>query len=88
MAKKKSAGRHVAKQLSQGEIEERLKEIGTTIKRLRDERTTIDAFAYEINISRSNIGRYEAGSDMYLSNFLKVIHGLGMTPEEFFKQVK
>ncbi len=29
--------------------------------------------------------RYEAGGDMYLSTFLKLLHGLDIKPEDFFK---
>ena len=65
----------VAKALSQVEVEEMLKTIGKFIKKSRKERSSLEDFAYEINISRSALARYEAGGDMLLSSFLKVAYG-------------
>lgn len=86
--RKNRTGNTVATELEPDELKKQLRQIGTTFKRLREERTTIDAFAYEANIARSNINRADQGKDMKLSTFLKLVHGLGLTPEEFFREVK
>jgi transcriptional regulator with XRE-family HTH domain len=62
--------------------------IGKLIKLKRKARTILESFAYEINVSRSSMERYEAGGDMYLSTFLKVLHGLESKPADFFKEIK
>ena len=82
-----SARRPVAQELSAAETEKMLIKIGKLLKKKRQERTTLESFSYEIDISRSAMTRYEAGGDMYLSTFLKLLHGLDVTPEEFFKDV-
>jgi transcriptional regulator with XRE-family HTH domain len=61
--------------------------IGKLIKARRKDRTTLEAFAYEINVSRSAMTKYEAGGDMYLSTFLKLLHGLDVKGEDFFKEL-
>lgn len=82
-----SARRPIAQELSAAETEKLLNKIGKTLKNKRQVRTTLESFSYEINISRSAMTRYEAGGDMYLSTFLKLLHGLDIKPEEFFKDV-
>ena len=78
----------IAKELPDAEMEKLLLEIGKLIKTLRDDRTTLERFAYEINISRSQMSKYEAGGDMFLSTFLKLLHGLDASGEEFFKELE
>ena len=82
-----TARRPIAQELSDAETEKMLNKIGKTLKNKRQARTTLESFSYEINISRSAMTRYEAGGDMYLSTFLKLLHGLDIKPEEFFKDV-
>ena len=82
-----SARRPIAQELSAAETEKMLNRIGKVLKNKRQTRTTLESFSYEINISRSAMTRYESGGDMYLSTFLKLLHGLDITPEEFFKDV-
>ena len=87
--KRANKGQHlIAKELSEAEKDRLLLEIGKLIKAMRDDRTTLERFAYEINISRSQMSKYEAGSDMLLSTFLKLLHGLDATGEEFFKELQ
>jgi transcriptional regulator with XRE-family HTH domain len=86
--KKKPGKRPIAKELPAGEVEKILKNIGKLIKESRQERSSLEDFAYEINISRSALARYEAGGDMLLSSFLKVVYGLDIEPEEFLKLIK
>jgi transcriptional regulator with XRE-family HTH domain len=85
--RKPPAKRPVAQELSAVETEKMLNKIGKVLKNKRQARTTLESFSYEINISRSAMTRYEAGGDMYLSTFLKLLHGLDVTPEDFFKDV-
>ena len=88
MRKKKPTVRPVAEELSAAEIEKLLSKIGKLLHSKRKARTTLESFAYEINVSRSAMTRYEAGSDMYLSTFLKLLHGLEAPGDEFFKEIK
>jgi len=87
MRKLKPSRRPIAQELSTAEIEKMLNKIGRMLKNKRKSRTTLESFSYEINISRSAMTRYESGGDMYLSTFLKLLHGLDITPEEFFKDM-
>jgi transcriptional regulator with XRE-family HTH domain len=43
-------------------------------------------FAYDIEISRVGMSRYETGAfdDIRIRTLLKIVDGLGMTPKEFF----
>ena len=81
------ARRPIAQELSAAETEKLLNKIGKALKNKRQARTTLESFSYEINVSRSAMTRYESGGDMYLSTFLKLLHGLDIKPEEFFKDV-
>ena len=85
--RRSSARRPIAQELSATETEKMLNKIGKALKNKRQARTTLESFSYEINISRSAMTRYESGGDMYLSTFLKLLHGLDIKPEEFFKDV-
>jgi transcriptional regulator with XRE-family HTH domain len=87
MRKLKPSRRPVAQELSATETEKMLLKIGKMLKNKRKARTTLESFSYEINISRSAMTRYEAGGDMYLSTFLKLLHGLDIKPEDFFKDI-
>ena len=69
--------------------EEVLKKIGQRMKEIRKEKgyKNYELFAYENGIPRAQYGRYERGSDLKLSNLLKVLDGFDMTLEEFFKGI-
>lgn len=86
--KKENKEQLIAKELSNAEVEKILLAIGRLIKTTREKRTTLERFAYEINISRSQMSKYEAGGDMFLSTFLRVLHGLDITGEEFFSELE
>lgn len=86
--KKPKAARPVVKELSVEEIEKILQRISKLIKSKRKTLTTLEDFSYEVGISRSAMAKYEAGADMYLTTFFKLIHGLNITPEEFYKALK
>lgn len=62
--------------------------VSKKIKKLRKEKgfNSYELFAYDIEISRAGMAKYEAGTfdDIRLRTLLKIIDGLGMTPAEFF----
>ena len=71
------------------ELKEYLKKLGERIKTLRKEKgyANYEVFSYERNLSRSQVGRYEAGTeDLQFSSLLKVIRALDMTVGEFFSE--
>ncbi|WP_315814081.1 hypothetical protein [Paraflavitalea speifideaquila] len=80
--------KQVAPELSAAEVEKILKKIGKAIKAKRKQQSSLDNFAYEVNISRSALARYEAGGDMLLSSFIKVLYGLKINPDDFLKEIK
>jgi DNA-binding MltR family transcriptional regulator len=84
--KRKKAHTNVAPMLTDAEIEQALTEIGSVIKRSMA-KTTLEKFAYETTIGRSQLDKYRKGKDMLLSTFLRLIYGLGVTPEKFFRKV-
>jgi len=84
--KRKKTHTNVAPRLTNDEIEQMLMEIGSIIKKLMT-KTTIEKFAYDTSIGRSQLDKYRKGEDMYLSTFLRLIYGLGLTPEKFFRKV-
>lgn len=60
------------------------------INKLRREKgfTSYENFAYDIEISRSSMAKYDSGTfdDIRLRTLLKIIDGLEMTPTEFFME--
>jgi len=68
--------------------EKNLKKIGARIKQLRKEKgfTNYEQFAYTHQISRAQYGRYEKGSDMRLSSFIKVLKALDVSWVDFFSE--
>jgi len=88
MIKTKKDYGFVARPLPAADIQKLLFKIGRTLKAARQKRTTLDRFSYEINISRTQMGKYESGHNMLLSTFLKVLHGLDISTEEFFRELE
>lgn len=88
MKKSNNNYRFVAQPLPDDEIQQLLLKIGRMLRTERQQRTTLERFAYEIGISSSQMGKYEAGGNMLLSSFLKVVSGLDMSPEDFFKALE
>lgn len=60
------------------------------IKSLRKKKgyNSYELFAYDIEISRAGMSKYESGSfdDIRMRTLLKIIDGLGITPKEFFSE--
>lgn len=61
--------------------------IGERMKEIRKAKGhgNYETFAYENELPRAQYGRYERGSDLKLSNLLKVLNGLDISLEDFFK---
>jgi len=64
--------------------------VGKRIKSLRKKSgfNSAELFAYDIEISRVGMSKYETGAfeDIRLRTLLKIIDGLGITPKEFFSE--
>jgi len=88
MRKKPKPRGTVAKEMSRAEMDKYMSKIGKHIHSKRQAKSSQDTFAYEINMSRSALAGYEKGGDMYLSTFIKLLYGLDITPEDFFKELK
>ena len=83
--KRRSQPNRRARKLTQQEIETVLKNLGELIQELRKQDfPNAEDFAYEIEISRSNMNRHEKGKDMLFSTLLKILAGLDKAPQEFF----
>jgi DNA-binding Xre family transcriptional regulator len=67
-----------------------LQKISKRIKKARKDRgfKSYELFAYDIEISRAGMSKYEAGTfdDIRMRTLLKIIDGLGMSPQEFFSE--
>lgn len=67
--------------------EEMLRKIGDRIKQLRVQNghSSSEDFAYEFDLNRTQIGRYERGEDLRVSTLIKIIIALKVSPSEFFE---
>ena len=65
-----------------------LKKLGERIKQLRKNKgyTSYEYFAYEHNISRAQVGRYEKGQDLRISSLVKLVNALEISLSEFFSE--
>ena len=65
---------------------QRLKKIGDRITQLRKEKgfSNYEQFAFTHGIGRAQYGRYENGSDMKLTSFMRVLDALDVSWLEFF----
>ena len=65
-----------------------LKKVGERMKEIRKAKGhgNYETFAYENGLPRAQYGRYERGSDLKLSNLLKVLDGLDVSLNEFFSE--
>jgi len=88
MGKEKKGWRFTASELPADERKELLLKMGRLIKAAREERTTLEKFAQEAKIPKTQMAKHEAGGDMLLSTFLKLLYALGIEPEEFFRELE
>jgi transcriptional regulator with XRE-family HTH domain len=79
--------KELPKAVSYGDRETMLKAIGEKMKETRKAKgfRNYETFAYENDLPRAQYGRYERGSDLKLSNLLKVLDALDVSLEDFFK---
>lgn len=65
-----------------------LKKLGDRIKALRIKKgyTSYEKFAFDNDISRAQVGRYEQGKDIQFSTLIRVCNALGVTISEFFSE--
>jgi transcriptional regulator with XRE-family HTH domain len=68
--------------------EESLKKLGDRLRVIRKEKgyKNHEKFAYDSDISRSQYGRYEKGTDMRISSLLKILNVHKMSLSEFFEK--
>jgi hypothetical protein len=65
-----------------------LKKIGARIRALRIARgyPSYERFAFEYDISRSQLWRYENGEDLRVSSLLRILKALDVSLVEFFSE--
>lgn len=90
MAKSKRKAERKKATLGRFDHDDFLQKLGKRIKKLRKDNgfKSYELFAYDIEISRAGMAKYEAGAfdDIRMRTLLKIIDGLGMTPKEFFAE--
>jgi transcriptional regulator with XRE-family HTH domain len=66
--------------------EEVIRKIGAKLKDTRKSQgfSSYEHVAYELEISRALMGKYENGADMKISTLIKIIQGLGIKVSDFF----
>lgn len=76
------------KLLSDRELKAHLKKLGKRLKELRIEKgfSNYEHFAYEIDISRTQYGKYEAGGNIQFDTLLKILKFHKITLKEFFSE--
>lgn len=88
MAKKTKKPERKRAELGHFDHEDFLVKLGARIKQLRKQNgfKSAELFAYDIEISRVGMSKYESGNfgDIRMRTLLKIIDGLGMSPSEFF----
>ena len=72
------------------EHEAQLIKIGKRVQKLREENTddSSEVFAIKNGINRVSQYRLEKGENFQMNTLLKVISGLGVSVQEFFKGIK
>jgi transcriptional regulator with XRE-family HTH domain len=90
MAKNKRRAERKKATLGHFDHDDFLRKVSKRIKTLRKKEgfKSYELFAYDIEISRAGMAKYEAGAfdDIRMRTLLKIIDGLGMTPKEFFSE--
>lgn len=89
MKRRNAPKRKIAKEMTDKEMQAQLTRIGKLIREKRKEQfPSADDFAYQIGIARSNMNRHEKGNDMYLTTFLRIVTGLGISAQDFFRDLE
>ncbi|MBK7884674.1 MAG: helix-turn-helix transcriptional regulator [Chitinophagaceae bacterium] len=71
-----------------GDPEIFFKKVGARMRalRIKADFSSFEDFAHEHDIASSQYGRYERGTDMRMSTFIRILEALNITFEEFFKE--
>jgi len=69
-------------------VEPSFNQLGNRLKYFRKLKgySNYERFAYEINISRTQYGKYEAGGNIKFSTLLKILKQLEVPLKEFFQE--
>ena len=90
MAKRKRKPERKKASLGHFDHDDFLQKLSKRIKSLRKKQgfRSYELFAYDIEISRAGMSKYESGAfdDIRMRTLLKIIDGLGVTPVEFFSE--
>lgn len=75
--------------LTDAQIEEFLEKLGCKFKekRMKKDYKSQETFAYDHSLPRAQYGKYEAGKDLRMSSFIKVMNAYGITPDELLKRI-
>ena len=70
--------------------EDQLQFVGNRLREIRKAKgySNYETLAYELEISRSQYGKYENGGNMKLSTLFKILAHLEVSPVEFFQGIK
>ncbi len=70
-------------------ISKRLKEIGEKVTKLRQaQEPNYKNFSQIHNLNNMTLWRIQKGEDYRMSSFLHILDAIGITPEDFFKEIK
>jgi DNA-binding Xre family transcriptional regulator len=90
MAKTKKRQERKKATLGHFDHDDFLVKLSKRIKKIRKDKgfKSYELFAYDIEISRAGMSKYEAGTfdDIRMRTLLKIIDGLDMSPKEFFSE--
>jgi len=69
-------------------VDETFIKLGERLKYFRKLKgfTNYERFAYEINISRTQYGKYEAGGNIKFSTLIKILDHLNISLKDFFAE--
>jgi DNA-binding Xre family transcriptional regulator len=90
MSKSKKKSDRKKATLGHFDHDEFLQNLSKRIKKIRREKgfKSYELFAYDIEISRAGMSKYESGAfdDIRMRTLLKIIDGLEISPKEFFSE--
>ncbi|ACU63525.1 helix-turn-helix domain-containing protein [Chitinophaga pinensis] len=90
MAKNKRKEERKKATLGHFDHDDFIEKLSKRIKALRKQQgfNSYELFAYDIEISRAGMSKYESGAfdDIRMRTLLKIIDGLGISPKDFFSE--
>lgn len=74
--------------ISKKEEEKHLKQLGARLRHYRKLRgyTNYEYFAYEVQMSRTQYGKYEKGANIQYTTLLNLLKALDVSVKEFFEE--